>query len=215
MAQVTIDISEYDSLRNRIKELENLLSEEKTRSEKEANNHQKEVEELINQSKVIIKTPIISDKDLYCSINFSIFTWSENHGYRNFIFSDLVNNITDNVGNMISSINKTKDTYVNFSDIEEEIRWSIREDIQQSVKFESEWEAWYKSKAEELEKEYSAKVSEINKERKSEINWYDRTVKGLREELIPKEEKLSSFLEGLDYKLKKGIFGTRIVKIKH
>lgn len=220
MAEVKIDISEYDSLRNRIKELEGLLSEEKKRRTDDSIRYENQIMELENGSRVIIKQPIQQlnifnqeqfEKELDYMLYYSPYF------YRN-ISSDLVKEIKALVRkHFYQSLGMNHSetfTYVNFNDVEKEVKEHFAEQIQESLKSEKEWKEWFNNKAKVLAELDIKQRDILLKEHNEIVEELSKKIKTLEYKLIPTEEKLTEVLDGLGLKAKKTLFGTILIKSK-
>lgn len=199
MAQVNVDITEYDALRDRVKELEELYKESK-----------ESCKELLNQLKsqpidrVILKKSVtyITKEVDWDEMEYYLAEISMHSSYRNYyplnsdsrrMFIKAFQKATKDVPlqsyDLLGNNKSNTTTYIGFEDVREEVANSFREEIKGQLQTKEEINK-------ELEIKYNATIYDLTKE-------VEKANKLIEETILENEKDRSALINEYELKLTK------------
>ena len=168
MSTLHIELSEYDAMRNRNKELEERVKQ-----------LEEELKGCKDGSRVIIRK-VMEQKEA------GRFLYYDHHQRRSIYGSEQPKEIV------------VSENYINFEDVRVKIEDKMKEDVEASIRFHNEQAENYSRKANSLESEYSEKKSKLEQEyeeKKGKLDRkFDNDTKNIRENL----NKTRAALENLE-----------------
>ena len=168
MSTLHIELSEYDAMRNRNKELEERVKQ-----------LEEELKGCKDGSRVIIRK-VMEQKEA------GRFSYYDHLQGRPIYGSEQSKEIV------------VSENYINFEDVREKIEDKMKEDVEASIRFHNEQAENYSRKANSLESEYSEKKSKLEQEyeeKKGKLDIkFDNDTKNIRENL----NKTRAALENLE-----------------
>ena len=157
MSTLHIELSEYDAMRNRNKELKERVKQ-----------LEEELKGCKDGSRVIIRK-VMEQKEA------GRFSYYDHHQRRSIYGSEQTKEVV------------VSENYINFEDVREKIEDKMKDAIEASIRFHNEQAENYSRKANSLESEYSEKKSKLEQEyeeKKGKLDRkFDNDTKNIRENL--------------------------------
>lgn len=153
MSTLHIELSEYDAMRNRNKELEERVKQLET-----------ELEGCKNGSKVIIRK-VMEKKEAGRFLGYDNFTGMPR--YENQQTKEIV----------------VSENYINFEDVREKIESKMKEAVEASIRYYNESADAYNRKANSLESEYSEKKNKLEQEYEKKFEYKIKNLKAERDKV--------------------------------